>query len=138
MQPKYIAGRGPTSRSGVIRKIIWPDLAALVPFHRDQTGYVYAIVNGVTGERYVGKSKSRVSARWAGHIRALSNNTHANPWLQNAFDLYGMAALDWVLLERTTYADLLARETYWLNWYRELGVRLYNSAAPCDTSRQIA
>jgi len=120
----------------VIGRITWPGLDGLIPFHRDQTGYVYAIVNCLTGERYVGKSKIRVSGRWSVHLRALFTQRHANVWLQSAFDLYGHTAFDWVLLERTTYADLMARETYWLDWYRSLGVRLYNSAMPTDSSRR--
>lgn len=65
-------------------------------------GEVYAIRNKVTGDEYIG-STERPRTRWQNHRYLLRNGKHTARLLQAAWDKYGEAAFEWVVLEEVEY-----------------------------------
>nr|DAU06974.1 MAG TPA: intron associated endonuclease [Caudoviricetes sp.] len=54
----------------------------------EDTPGVYAIVNLLNNKKYIGSSSS-IRRRYRQHFNELSNDKHANPILQKAFNKYG-------------------------------------------------
>jgi group I intron endonuclease len=75
---------------------------------------VYQIVNVVTGHVYVG-STATLGRRLKGHFRHLARGIHGNPYLQHAYDKYGVDAFGCEVLEECEIAILLDREQHWLD-----------------------
>ena len=74
---------------------------------------VYMIRNKVNGKYYVGSSID-IKSRWKQHIKALDSNTHNNLHLQNAWNKYGKANFEFLILEEDNLQDLRNRETYYI------------------------
>lgn len=74
---------------------------------------VYMIRNKINGKYYVGSSID-IESRWKQHIKALDSNTHNNSHLQNAWNKYGKANFEFLILEEANLQDLRNRETYYL------------------------
>lgn len=74
---------------------------------------VYMIKNKVNGKYYVGSSID-VESRWKQHIKGLTENTHSNKHLQNAWNKYGEFNFEFSVLEETDLQNLRKRETYYL------------------------
>ena len=86
---------------------------------------IYAITNTINGHLYIGSSQN-VQVRWNDHKRLLSQGTHENKHLRNAWSLYGRDAFNFQLLEECAVVDLLRREQQRIDSYpREM---LYNIA----------
>lgn len=81
------------------------------------TSGVYAIVNTVTEEAYIGSSVN-VQKRWSTHRRDLRKGSHHNIRLQRAWNKYGGDMFDLFVMQITTAASLERAERYWLeaNW----------------------
>lgn len=77
---------------------------------------VYAVVNKITQQRYIGQSMN-ISKRFVEHKGMLKNGNHSNIYLQQAWDLYGSNNFDFVILEECTPDILLEREDFWINYY---------------------
>ncbi len=60
---------------------------------------IYAIVNRVTGHRYVGQSQ-HLRRRERDHFKALADGAHHCQRLQRAFAKYGPEAFEFIVLER--------------------------------------
>lgn len=76
---------------------------------------IYAIINMTNLHRYIGSS-TMIRKRWWKHKKQLTDGTHANKHLQNAWNLYGAQAFIFVVLERVENRDdLVAREQHYLD-----------------------
>ena len=77
---------------------------------------IYLITNTLNGKVYVG-SAAKFNKRWTDHKSDLRKKRHHNPHLQHSWDKYGEAAFCFSILEHTTFADLLIREQYYIDFY---------------------
>lgn len=90
------------------------------------TGFIYAIVNTVTGRKYIG-STAKLSKRWNDHRFHLRHGSHRNRHLQSAWRKYGEAAFAFVQLEAVIEdGQLIPREQYHLDAHAPL---VYNVGA---------
>lgn len=90
---------------------------------------IYAIRHIDSGKCYVGSAVDR-RRRWAYHKNQLRNGKHHSQYLQNAWNLYGESAFDWIVIEDLTLrcsgldkkqeAEVLfAAENYWVELHRQ-------------------
>jgi len=78
---------------------------------------IYAIVNNVTRDMYVGSSVG-VNRRWSAHRNLLTKKCHYNSRLQRAYDKYGSGAFDWEIIQFVNdKTQLIAREQFWMNFF---------------------
>ena len=70
---------------------------------------IYVILNTTNGHRYVG-SAEKLRVRERHHWRRLALGKHINRYLQNAWNLYGEAAFEFVVLHYCERADLVLFE----------------------------
>src|SRR2546430_3311726 len=78
---------------------------------------VYAIVNTVNGKCYIGSTMD-MSQRWKDHRKLLKRGKHHSPHLQNAYNLYGHDAFEYVVIESVpgnSKALLLEREQFYID-----------------------
>ena len=61
---------------------------------------VYKIINKVNRKYYVGSSND-INCRWNKHKSELNRNIHKNPYLQNAWNKYGVVNFNFVVVEET-------------------------------------
>lgn len=81
-------------------------------------GGIYAIVNKVTGKRYVGSAKN-IADRWYAHQMHLNRRTHHSRRMQEAWNKHAFAAFEVVVLEIVIDSnDLLAREQVWMDHFQ--------------------
>jgi group I intron endonuclease len=81
------------------------------------TSAIYAIVNNVTRDMYVGSAVA-VNRRWSAHRRALAKNCHYNTRLQRAYDKYGTDAFDWEIVQFVDDKNkLISQEQFWINFF---------------------
>lgn len=59
---------------------------------------IYAIVNKINGNRYVGSAVD-IAQRWRQHTYRLRKNNHHSKHLQSAWNKYGKQAFDFLVLE---------------------------------------
>lgn len=90
------------------------------------TAGIYIIANTKSGKAYVG-STVNFEQRWYSHKSLLRRDTHDNPHLQAAWNLYGEAAFEFGILEYLDDSEKLhLAEQLWMDVYREEGKELYN------------
>jgi group I intron endonuclease len=65
---------------------------------------------------YIG-SAVNISARWGEHLRTLKNQTHKSKKLQNHFNKYGKADLQFSILLGCEVEDLIKTEQYFIDFY---------------------
>jgi group I intron endonuclease len=79
---------------------------------------IYAIVNNVTLDMYVGSAVA-VNRRWNRHQHDLRKNVHACTHLQNAYRKYGANAFDWEIVQFVhDKTDLISYEQFWIDFFR--------------------
>lgn len=89
---------------------------------------IYAIRHIESGRSYVG-SAVLLSRRWKYHKNRLRRNQHHSSYFQNAWNLYGEEAFEWVVLEnldekckdlseQQTLSVIAERENFWVEHYR--------------------
>ena len=82
------------------------------------TSAIYAIVNQITRDMYVGSAVS-VNRRWNAHKCNLRAGKHHCVHLQNAHAKYGAAAFDWEIIEFVDNKEnLLDREQFWIDFFQ--------------------
>jgi group I intron endonuclease len=74
---------------------------------------VYAIEHAQTGRVYVG-STTHCAARWKRHRKDLTEHTHHCAPLQADYDLYGLAAFTFRILETCEIDNQWDREQHWI------------------------
>jgi group I intron endonuclease len=77
---------------------------------------IYAIVNIVTGDVYIGSTDS-LSVRFTRHRHGLRHGVHHSVYLQRAYIKYGPDSFRFVVCERTERNEdhLLEREQHWID-----------------------
>ena len=98
---------------------------------------IYAIVNQVTRDMYIGSSV-KVNRRWAAHRRELNRQSHYNTRLQRAYDKYGSNSFDWEIVQFVEdKTQLLTREQFWMDFFKPVynGRPIANS--PLGTKRSV-
>ncbi len=77
---------------------------------------IYAIVNTVTGRRYIGKAGGEgFRQRWTDHRRRLATSAHYNKALQEDWNRYGAKSFRFDILEFTSRKSLLDRERWYIS-----------------------
>jgi len=76
-------------------------------------GGIYKIIHKDTGKYYVGSTVS-FRKRWITHRYKLNNNFHENKHLQNAWNIYGKSAFEFIAVEYIKDKDelLIVEQTY--------------------------
>lgn len=78
---------------------------------------IYAIVNNVTRDMYIGSSVG-VNRRWSAHRNLLTKKCHYNSRLQRTYDKYGSSSFDWEIIQFVDdKSQLIAREQFWINFF---------------------
>lgn len=76
---------------------------------------IYQIKNLVNNKIYIG-SAANVKNRWKTHKSELNHNKHHSPYLQRAWDKYGIENFEFSILEVVLdINDLIIREQYWMD-----------------------
>lgn len=93
-----------------------------------KTSGIYVIQNKANGKLYVGSSVS-VRYRWRQqHRTELRRGIHYNSHLQRAWNKYGEANFEFIILEECSEDLLVEREGYWIehhkSWDRDHGYNL--------------
>jgi len=79
---------------------------------------IYAIVNSITKDMYVGSAIS-VRRRWKGHKYALKRGTHHSPKLQNAVNKYGLDIFNCEIIQLVEdKSKLIEREQFWIDFFK--------------------
>lgn len=89
---------------------------------------VYAIVNLQNDHKYIGQTVALVNRR-KNHYDDLVAERHSNKYLQNAFNLYGVHAFEFIVLEYVTKREELIRKE--LEWIEKFKAE-YNLRIPED------
>lgn len=79
--------------------------------------YIYKIRNIQNNKVYIG-STVNLKKRVKTHRWALQGNYHANPHLQNAWNIDGELNFEFVVLETTDENSREEREQYWMDFFR--------------------
>jgi len=88
-------------------------------------GYVYKIVNKVSGKIYVGKTKSTVAKRWRSHVSiAIAGDRRMA--VHSAMRRYPLEMFVVETLEEVTDSDLGARERFWIARLMSMAPTGYN------------
>lgn len=78
---------------------------------------IYVIENIINGHKYIG-SAINIKERWNEHIKQLKKNTHHSQHLQNAWNLYGEQAFNFLVLETCFFLNLIEKEQQYLDLYK--------------------
>jgi group I intron endonuclease len=102
---------------------------------------VYQIRCVPTGKIYIGSAVD-LKARWDIHRRKLRRGDHHNAHLQYAWDKYGEASFEFLVLEYVDKPELLQAEQKWIDRTgcadREVGFNVFDIAgSPGDTFAQV-
>lgn len=93
---------------------------------------IYKITNTVNSKVYIGSSIN-IESRWKNHLSVLSCGHHENTGLQKDYNLYGVEAFSFQVLEEIETDDndfISDREEYWTEKIRQEGVESYNPKRP--------
>jgi group I intron endonuclease len=95
---------------------------------------IYKILNKITGKFYIGSAYNFNKRKWV-HLCKLRKNYHDNKHLQAAWNKYGEANFEFIVLQECNKDELLKYEQIWLDWTksfcREIG---YNTCAIAGNS----
>ena len=76
---------------------------------------IYSIVNKINYKQYIGHSKN-ITFRWYYHLNNLMESKHPNSKLQEDFNIYGLSAFDFSILELVEGKNnLVLKEQEYLN-----------------------
>ena len=97
------------------------------------TSGIYAIVNRVTNDMYVGSSVT-IARRWRTHKSQLNNNKHYCLHLQNAYAKYGANFFDWKIIEYVEdNSSLIQREQIWIDFFSPAYNKRHIANSPLGT-----
>lgn len=80
---------------------------------------VYGIFCAINSKVLVG-STSNMYHRWWVHRNDANNAKHKNPHFQSAWTKYGESSFEFRILEECPSVNLVAREDYWMAFYKSL------------------
>jgi group I intron endonuclease len=90
---------------------------------------IYAIIHKATGRRYVGQSNN-IELRFYTHRWGLDRGVHKNPKLQSAWNKYGEAEFEFVVLEQCEADNLTEREQSYMDESSHFNVNMVAEASP--------
>jgi len=94
---------------------------------------IYKISNIINNRIYIGKSEN-IANRWKTHIRELVRHSHITGDLQHDYDLYGITAFKFEILEVVPeFTPLEYIEYLYMFDFEEQGYDLYNTVNTKDT-----
>lgn len=96
---------------------------------------IYCIKNILNNKLYVGSS-TRIYDRFYRHKKDLQSNTHCNRYLQNSWNKYGEGGFKFEVIEECSKENLIEREQYWLDFYKENG-KVYNVRLKVESNRGL-
>ena len=79
---------------------------------------IYCILNKNNGKIYIGSS-ANIARRITTHKYKLRDNIHINSNLQRAYNRQGKHSFHFITLEITTENNLIEREQFWIDSYKE-------------------
>jgi group I intron endonuclease len=85
---------------------------------------IYKITCINNNKVYIGSS-SNINLRWQSHKSRLKNGKH-NKNLLNSYNKYGIDSFIFEVLEECDVLDLIKREIYWADFYKNQGFVLFN------------
>jgi group I intron endonuclease len=85
---------------------------------------IYKITCVDNNKVYIGSS-SNIQQRWLAHKSKLKRGKH-NQNLLNSYNKYGMDSFIFEILEECNVLDLIKREIYWADFYKNKGYILFN------------
>lgn len=88
---------------------------------------IYAIIHRPTNRQYVGQSNN-IPKRFSQHRKALNRGIHYNPKLQRAWNQYGEAEFEFVVLEQCEADKLTEREQSYIDQKPWFNLALYADA----------
>jgi group I intron endonuclease len=91
----------------------------------DYTG-IYVITNKIDGKRYFGSTGESFRERWQDHKGKLRNNKHGNPYLQNAWNLYGEDNFTFDIMYSCPSDQVLFWEQILLDMWWDRQINCYN------------
>lgn len=86
---------------------------------------IYKILNKINNKFYIGSSIN-IKRRWMHHKTYLNGGYHINKHLQNAWNKFGIENFEFLILEETSEEELLAKEQYYLDLYKNKKEQIYN------------
>ena len=89
--------------------------------------YIYKITNTVNGKVYIGQTiQSNPKMRWYAHLADARRGKKS--YLYDSIRKYGQESFSWEIIDiAVSLEDLNDKEEYWLNFYREQGIVVYNN-----------
>lgn len=87
---------------------------SITNFPPKNTSGIYAIVNKLNGNRYIGSSEN-ITDRWKRHIKLLQNGEHHSNHLQHAWNAYGAACFDFTVVFLCDKENLLLCEQFYID-----------------------
>lgn len=87
---------------------------------------IYKLHCTASGKFYIGSSQE-LERRRIHHYNRLRAGKHGNPYLQNSYNLYGEAAIQFEVLEYCDVSDLLITEQKYIDQHKGTG-KLFNVA----------
>lgn len=90
---------------------------------------IYIMICNSNDRIYVGSTKRKLGDRKQEHLNALDKQNHFNNSMQEDYNKYGKNDFNLIPLEIFEYEtkkDILERESYWINFYKDNHGKLYN------------
>ncbi len=91
---------------------------------------IYKITCTQNNKVYIGSS-GNINQRWGGHRYRLKKNI-SNRHLQNSYNKYGLSSLVFEVLQECQLENLIEREIYWVNKYKDENIELFNTGIFVD------
>ena len=86
---------------------------------QDKLCGIYCIENTINHKKYIGMSRN-IKRRWSEHKTELNTHTHANNYLQSAWEKYGQANFKFYVIESCDESKLSERECYYIQTHHTL------------------
>ena len=84
---------------------------------------IYRITNKIDGKSYIGKTGMNFGDRWDSHRSLLNAGRHDNPYLQNAWNKYGVENFEFAIVKVVENPDLLNDlEIKYIAEYKDAGL----------------
>ena len=85
---------------------------------------IYKIICEGNGSIYIGSS-SNIKKRWSSHRNKIKKVNH-NPKINNCITKYGKNVFSFSIIELCLVENLIEREQFWADYYKESGSNLLN------------
>ena len=89
--------------------------------------HIYKITNTVNNKVYIGQTvQANPKMRWYAHLADARRGKKS--YLLDSIRKYGPESFAWEIVDTATSVDELnSKEQYWLNYYRNQGITVYNN-----------